>query len=375
MDLELTDEQLWLAESVEQLLATTPAERTWPALVEFGAPAIASGADGLGAVELVLVGRALGEALAAVPFLDTAAVRYAMRGAPPEVVDLTAVAPAVSLCLLEPGAGWELARSTTRVTERRTGASVVNGYKVAVQDAGMGDLFVLYHDGDDRRLALISRDATGVEITPAPAVAIDESLPLSAVALHGVVVPDEHSLPPELSEVVLARLLEIGGVLAASEAVGAAAALLALAREYAAQRRQFGRTIGSFQALRHLLADMHVKQTSASSTVLFAAAALEDDIEDASRTARVAKAYASRATLEVAHGAMQVFGGIAFTAEHPAHRFLRRILARGGQFGDARHHERMIGRELAEPARHVATVNARRESGVSGSLTAEELVG
>ncbi len=54
----------------------------------------------------------------------------------------------------------------------------------------------------------------------------------------------------------------------------------------------------------------------------------------------------SRAAREVAHGAMQVFGGIAVTAEHPAHRFLRRIIVRERQFGDAAHHERALGREL-----------------------------
>jgi alkylation response protein AidB-like acyl-CoA dehydrogenase len=96
---------------------------------------------------------------------------------------------------------------------------------------------------------------------------------------------------------------------------------------------------------------MYVRQTSAWSTVLFAAAALEDGIDDAAQTASIAKAYASRATLEAAHGALQVFAGVAFTAEHPAHRYLRRILVRGGQFGDARHHERLIGRALASGVR------------------------
>jgi alkylation response protein AidB-like acyl-CoA dehydrogenase len=61
----------------------------------------------------------------------------------------------------------------------------------------------------------------------------------------------------------------------------------------------------------------------------------------------VAKAYVSRGAREVAHGAMQVFGGIAFTSEHPAHRFLRRIVVREQQFGDAAHHERELGRALA----------------------------
>jgi alkylation response protein AidB-like acyl-CoA dehydrogenase len=64
----------------------------------------------------------------------------------------------------------------------------------------------------------------------------------------------------------------------------------------------------------------------------------------------VAKAYVSRAAREVAHGAIQAFGGIAITDEHPAHRFLRRIVVREQQFGDAAHHERALGRALAAAA-------------------------
>ena len=353
MDLELTDEQTWLAQSVEQLLAQSPGVETWPALVEFGGLAIASGEDGLGAVELALVGRTLGQSLATVPFIETAAARYATRrhASPehPAFASLHSGEDVVALCLLEAGAGWELVGCATSAKSRNAGVTVIEGHKVAVHNANIArELLVLYSDGEDRRLALIERDATGVKLTPT--ASIDESLPTASVGLAAVEVPDRRSLAPDQSEAVLARLLAIGGVLAASEAVGAAATLVELARDYAGQRRQFGRSIASFQALRHLLADMHVKQTSAWSTVLYAAAALEDGIEDAARTASVAKAYASRATLEVAHGALQVFGGIAFTAEHPAHRFLRRILVRGGQFGDARHHERMIGRQLVAAA-------------------------
>jgi alkylation response protein AidB-like acyl-CoA dehydrogenase len=119
---------------------------------------------------------------------------------------------------------------------------------------------------------------------------------------------------------------------------------------YVTQREQFGRTIGSFQALRHLLADMYVRQASSWSSVLYAAAALDEGADDAARTVSIAKAYVSRAAREVAHGAMQVFGGIAVTAEHPAHRYLRRIIVRERQFGDAAHHERALGRELASTA-------------------------
>ena len=98
------------------------------------------------------------------------------------------------------------------------------------------------------------------------------------------------------------------------------------------------------------MSDLHVRQASGWSTTLFAAAALDDGMPGARQTASVAKAYVSRAAREVAHGSMQVFGGIAFTEEHPAHRFLRRIIVREQQFGDAAHHERELGRSLAAAA-------------------------
>ena len=154
----------------------------------------------------------------------------------------------------------------------------------------------------------------------------------------------------ELAETIIDRLISVGGLLAAAEAVGAAEGIFEQARRYASERRQFGRTIGSNQALRHLMADLHVRRASGWSTTLFAAAALDDGIPGARQTASVAKAYVSRAAREVAHGSMQVFGGIAFTEEHPAHRFLRRIIVREQQFGDAAHHERELGRSLAAGA-------------------------
>jgi len=145
----------------------------------------------------------------------------------------------------------------------------------------------------------------------------------------------------------IATIASAGAVLAAAEAVGAASSVLGLAREYAGQRRQFGRPIGSFQAIRHILADMYVQLESAWSSVLYAAASLDEREADAAHTAAIAKAYASRATQEVAHGALQVFGGVAFTAEHPAHRYLRRIVVRGASFGTAHDHERAVAQSLS----------------------------
>src|SRR4051812_37283093 len=116
MDLELSDEQRWLFEAIDTLLAREA--DPWPRLVEFGALAVG---DGLGAVELCLVARALGAHLAAVPYLASAAVRFA--GVP------LGEEP-VALAVLEPGASWDAAPATV------ISAGRVHGRKVAVEHAG-----------------------------------------------------------------------------------------------------------------------------------------------------------------------------------------------------------------------------------------------
>jgi alkylation response protein AidB-like acyl-CoA dehydrogenase len=217
-----------------------------------------------------------------------------------------------------------------------------------VEHAARATRFAISAAGDDGPvLALVAADAAGVLLSEQPA--FDPTAPMHAVSFEDVPVD-------VVADDALPRLAAIGALLAAAEAVGAASRLLALACEYAAERRQFGRPIGSFQALRHLLADMYVKQASGWSSVLYAAAALDEGADEAARTASIAKAYVSRAAREVAHGAIQVFGGIAITDEHPAHRYLRRIVVREQQFGDAAFHERALGRALADSAAPVEAV-------------------
>ena len=330
MDLELSDEQRWLSESVETLLAREgEPERLWARLVDFGALAVGED-EGLGAVELCLIARALGAHLAPVPYLGSAAVRF--------TADLDIGDDAVALAVLEPASSW----GTPPLTIAAGGA--VTGRKTAVEHAGAAArLAVVAAAPQGPVLALV--DTTAPEVTLVAQPPFDPTAPMYAVELVEAPVAAE----PAGGEAVR-RLTTIGTLLAAAEAVGAAGRLLDDARAYAAERRQFGRTIASFQAVRHLLADMYVRQASSWSSVLYAAAALEEDAEEAPRTVSIAKAYVSRAAREVAHGAIQVFGGIAITAEHPAHRFLRRIVVRERQFGDAAHHERALGRALASAA-------------------------
>jgi alkylation response protein AidB-like acyl-CoA dehydrogenase len=368
MDLELTDEQTWLAESVETLLARhwvepgavweagdDTAARVWAELVEFGALTV--GPEGLGAIELCLIGRALGARLAKVPFLGSAAVRWALAPfaseLPAAFADVVGGEASTALAQLEPGRGW-----SSSGLDSRAGAGTLDGHKLAVEHADVADLLaVVAMAGGQRALVLVPRSGAGVEWSLRPA--FDPTTPLFSLAFRVAPAPEDAILTGETAATVLSRLATVGALLAAADAVGAAGHLMEEAGRYAGERRQFGHPIGSNQALRHLLADMYVRQASSWSTVLYAAAALDGDADDAAQTASIAKAYVARAAREVAHGALQVFGGIGFTAEHPAHRFLRRIVVRERQFGDAAHHERMLGRALAEAAREPALAEAR----------------
>jgi len=293
VDLELSEEQRMLVDAIDELLLRAPAE-LWQELVDFGA----LDTDSLGAVELALIARSIGRVLASVPFVDSATAHYALS-----------LPDGASVGICDPESGVV---SFGRTVE------------------------LLIQRGDDA--TVIAQGAEGLDFEDV--VTLDPSL-------HPVVVHVDAVTATAPADGSPAALAAAGAVLATAEAVGAAGAVLALARDYAAERRQFGHTIGSFQAIRHLLADMHVKVESSWSSVLYAAAALDEGHGDSRRTASVAKAYGARATRWVAHAALQVFGGIAFTDEHPAHRYLRRIVVRGGQFGTALEHELELGRTLA----------------------------
>ena len=341
MDLQLTDEQTWLAESVGELLARRVGDdglvapgagsALWEALVEFGALEIGPSPEALGAVELVLVARVIGERLASVPFGGTAALRYGLT-------EDSGLAPGTTfaVALSEPGRSYAPTDPSTIVDGTR-----VTGEKAHVAFAGEAEwLAVSATAADGAQLALV---APGEGVHVEAEATLDPGLGLARVRLEAA--PARVLAAPDVE---IDRLAAAAAVLASAEAVGAAAALLSRATDYAAQRRQFGRTIGSFQAIRHLLADLVVLVESSWSSVLYSAASLDERERGSLQNASITKAWASRSTLDVAHGALQVFGGIAFTAEHPAHRFLRRIAALGCMYGTPAEHERALGQRIVD---------------------------
>jgi alkylation response protein AidB-like acyl-CoA dehydrogenase len=140
------------------------------------------------------------------------------------------------------------------------------------------------------------------------------------------------------------RVLDRAYVGLAAEMLGGAERVLELSVEYAKQRVQFDRPIGSFQAVKHRAADMLLEVESLRSAVYYAAWALERDHPDASLAASMAKAYASNAYRKVAASGIQIHGGIGFTWEADLHLYFKRAKASEVAFGDAAwHRERMAG--------------------------------
>jgi alkylation response protein AidB-like acyl-CoA dehydrogenase len=142
----------------------------------------------------------------------------------------------------------------------------------------------------------------------------------------------------------LYRALTAGAALLAAEQVGVAQWCLETTVTYLKERRQFGRIVGGYQALKHRLADLYVEVESAGATAAYSVATLAEGDSDAEIAATVAQAYCSDVTVHVAEEALQLHGGIGMTWEHPLHLYLKRAKADQIALGTAgAHRARLAG--------------------------------
>jgi len=207
---------------------------------------------------------------------------------------------------------------------RADGGRVLSGVAVDVQGCTRALLLAPGPDGD--RLAQ-------VELT-APAVGVDLTRP--SVPVDGVAAPTLLDTVRPITGDDRMRWTALGLAAACSDLVGAMGGAVQLATAYAAERRQYGAAIGSFQAVQHLLADAFVLSEGARSATLHAAWAVDElGPRDALAAASVAKAYCARSARTVCETAIQVHGGIGNTWECLAHVFLRRTLLSSELLGDA----------------------------------------
>ena len=146
------------------------------------------------------------------------------------------------------------------------------------------------------------------------------------------------------SENDVERQLQLACVLSTAETIGAMDALFDLTRRYAIDRMAFGRPIGSFQAVKHQMADMSLSLEASKAIAATAVRAVQDDQADAPEIVSMAKSWVADAGVDLAQGCAQVFAGIGFTWEHDLHLYLRRITMSGLLFGQSDWHRERICR-------------------------------
>jgi alkylation response protein AidB-like acyl-CoA dehydrogenase len=211
----------------------------------------------------------------------------------------------------------------------------LNGEAAFVPFAHVAGLLVVAALAEDGRtvLAAIPADAPGVTIERH--VSMDLTRPLSTVRLADVAVSQDQVLGDGADAVAaLARTLDVARIALAAEQAGGAEAVLDLTVAYTKDRIQFGRPIGSFQALKHRMADMMVEVETAKTGAYYAACIVDEGTDELEEAAAIAASYCSDAFMDCSGNAIQLHGGIGFTWEHDAHLYFKRARADALLLGD-----------------------------------------
>lgn len=186
----------------------------------------------------------------------------------------------------------------------------------------------------------------GAQVQRTPVTSLDETRPLTDVRFAGA--PGAVLCTGEQAAHTLQRALIAGVACLALEQAGLARECLERTVAYVKRRYQFGRQIGSFQAIKHRLADLWVKVLSAEATARFAAWNSRSDAEAAAATAAVAKIHCSRVAVRAAEERIQLHGGLGVTWQNPAHLYLKRAMAQSLLFGTPVEHEEWLADYLSQ---------------------------
>ena len=223
---------------------------------------------------------------------------------------------------------------------------MLNGTKTFVIDGHRADIIVVAarvsDDDGGVRLFVVDGDAEG--LTRTPLATMDLTRNQARLDFHDVAATPLGD--SGRSERALARTLDQAVVCLANEMVGGAQRVLEMAVEYAKIRVQFGRPIGSFQAIKHKCADMLVGAECMKSVAMHAAWVAAHEPDQLAINASLAKAYVSDGYFRVATDNIQIHGGIGFTWEHDAHLYFKRAKSSALLFGDSTYHRRLLAAEL-----------------------------
>ena len=303
------------------------------------------GGSGFSYVELGIVLEEMGRALLCAPFFSTvvlAANALLLCGNEAAQSDyLPGIASGETIATLaftEPSGRWDEAGIEMTATAVGDGHTLT-GTKMFVIDGHSADL-VLVLARTDAGISLFAVEGDAAGLTRTPLATMDQTR--KQARLEFADTPARLIESEGIGWDFVARVLDLAAVGLAAEQVGGAQKVLEMAVEYAKVRVQFGRPIGSFQAIKHKCADMLLEVESSKSAAyygMWCAAEMNDELAS---VASLAKAYCSEAYFHAAAENIQIHGGIGFTWEHPAHLYFKRAKGSEFTFGDATHHRERV---------------------------------
>lgn len=350
MDFALSDDQRAIQEAARDFLtdaanpdvirtavegATGFDEGLWQALAgEMGFAGLMvpeeHGGLGLGAVEMALVLEETGRVLAPVPFFETAVLAVQAVLAAGSEEQKASILPR-----LASGTRASFAGTATRPTLRD---GKLTGTADFATFAHVADLIIVATADDS--LVVLNADTPGLTVEALPA--LDRTRRFARLTFDCAVGTDMILGAPGSAKAAIERTLTIGAGLLAAEQTGGMQYSLDATVDYAKQRVQFGRLIGSFQAYKHMLADMMLLIEASRSAAYYAAAAIDENGDELAQACHIARAYVSDAYRSVTGDAIQLHGGIGFTWEHHAHLYFKRARATASWIGTPDQHREAL---------------------------------
>jgi len=307
------------------------------------------GGSGYTYVELIVVLEEMGRALLCAPYFSTVALAAnallssgddaAKKEYLPGIASGDTIA---TVALTEPAGRWDEAGVTLEA--KGSGDSwTLTGTKSFVIDGHTADLIIVAaRTPAGVSLFAVPGDAPG--LTRTPLATMDQTRKQAKLEFAGT--PARLVGADGAGWATLSKTLDLAAVALAAEQVGGAQKVLDMSVEYAKVRVQFGRPIGSFQAIKHKCADMLLEVESAKSAAYYAGWAAAEDSDELPVVASLAKAYCSDAYFHASAENIQIHGGIGFTWEHPAHLYFKRAKSSELYLGDPTYHRELLAQRI-----------------------------
>jgi alkylation response protein AidB-like acyl-CoA dehydrogenase len=387
MDFGFSEEQEMLRDSARQFLESECpmtyvrsmmdddkgySEEQWKKMAELGWTGLIFpekyGGAGLSMVDLVVVLEEMGRVVMPGPFFPTivlGGLAIDLGGSAAQKRKyLTAIAAGTmktTLALLE-DSGRSDAAGITLAVQKDGSAYRLNGTKLFVHDAQNADVIVVAartSGKGEKGITLFLVDTAQQGITTTLLRTMDQTRKLCEVRFEDVLAPKSAVLGGVgKGWPLLQRLIDRAKVALCAEMCGGAQKALDMSVDYAKVREQFGRPIGSFQAIQHKCANMMIQVESAKSATYYAAWAVANDVDEAHLAACMAKAYCSDAYRMVSGEGIQIHGGIGFTWEHDMHLFFKRAKGSEVTFGDATWNRELVAQLVLDQPEEDAAVGA-----------------